>query len=296
MSLLTTTAPGSAGLSHGGQPVSPDTAAAAPVGEAAAAAPADAGKRNPEPGNKYKAEVNALLDAYEKKQASKAKEAASAPEPEPAGLNEGESWDSVYSAQPPEVQRAMAELRKMVTRKTQELAREKQALQAQHQALASSGLLESLAQQAGKMPQDFDPFNAEHIQAAIDAKVAAKLKEVLEPLGTQQRQREAATRYETFKAENPDLVADPEIKSGVFAALQADKNLSLEAAYWMVKGKRLSAQQSQQQQQAEVRRRAMQRAAVIGDRGAKPGREVVSADVRSGNAWDIYQALKKSKA
>ena len=54
MSLLTT-APGSAGLSHGGQPASPDTAAAAPVGEAAVAAPAHPGHRNTEPGHKYNA-------------------------------------------------------------------------------------------------------------------------------------------------------------------------------------------------------------------------------------------------
>lgn len=291
MSLLTT---GSApGLSQ----ASPDTApGSAPVrDEVEAATPEGAGKRSPPIENKYKAELNAVLDAYEAKQARQAKEAASAPAPEPAGLNDGESWDSIYASQPPEVQRAMAEMRKMMTRKTQELAREKQALQAQHQALASSGLLESLAQQAGKMPEDFDPFNADHIQAAIDAKVAAKLREVLEPLGAQQKQREAATRYESFKAENPDLVSDPEIKSGVFAALQADKNLSLEAAYWMVKGKRLSAQQTSAAAQAEVRRRAVQRAAAIGDRGVKPGREVVPVDVRSGNAWDIYQALKKTK-
>lgn len=275
----------------------PDTAAAPTnaTDEVAAATPADAGKRGAEAGNKYKAEVNRLLDAYEAKQARLAKEAASAPAPEPEGLREGESWDSVYASQPPDVQRAMAEMRKMMTRKTQELAREKKNLEAQQQALANSGLLDTLAKQAGTMPQDFDPFNPEHIQAAIEAKVAQRLKEVLEPISQQQQKREAVTRYESFKAEHPDLL-EPVIKSEVFAALQADKNLSLDAAYWMVKGKMLSKQSAEQQAKAEIRKRAMQRAAVIGDRGSKPGREVVAPDIREGSAWEIYQQLKKVRA
>ena len=273
-----------------------DTAGVAARDEVAEATPDNAGKRGGETTNKYKSEVNRLLDAYEARQARKNQEAASAPEPDPEGLRDGESWDSVYTSQPPEVQRAMAEMRKMMTRKTQELSREKKALEAQQQALASSGLLDTLAKQAGTMPDDFDPFNPEHIQAAIDAKVAQKLKEVLEPINTQHKQREAAQRFESFKADHPDLMSDPSIKTGVAAALQADKNLTLEAAYWMVKGKSLDARTREDQAKAEVRKRAMQRAAVIGDRGAKPGKQVISPDLRGSSAWDIYTHLKNAKA
>jgi hypothetical protein len=297
MSLLTTApgAPAGANLSQASAPGSaPDTAGTRDL--VAEATPENAGRRNPETTNKHKAEVNALLDAYEKKQAQRAREAASKPEPEPEGMREGESWDSVYASQPPEVQRAMAEMRKAMTRKTQDLSRERKALEAQQQALANSGLLDSLAKQAGQMPQDFDPFNPEHIQAAIDAKVAQRLKEVLEPINTQHKQREAVTRYESFKADHPDLVSDPGVKSGVFAALQADKSLSLEAAYWMVKGKKLDTQTKEQAAKEEIRKRALKQAAVIGGTGGKPGRQVVEPDLKGRSAWDIYQTLKNARS
>ena len=274
----------------------PDTAAAAPVDEVAAATPSDAGNRSPKTADTYKAEVNALLDAYEAKQARIAQEKAKAPPPEPEGLREGESWDSIYASQPPEVQRAMAEMRKMMTRKTQELSRERKALEAQQAALTSSGLMEQLAQQAGNTPEDFDPFNPEHINAAIEAKVAARLQEVLAPMAQQHQQREAVNRYEAFKAEHPDLTGNPDVKQGVFEALQSDPNLKLEAAYWMVKGKMLSKQRADEAAKAQVRQRAIKRAATIASPGVKPGRQVITPDLKDASAWDIYNELKKQRA
>lgn len=289
--MLMTTAPN---LSHG---TGADTAGGS-GDEVAGATPENAGKRGGETPNKYKQEVNNLLDAYEQKQArlAREKEAASKQEAEPEGLRDGESWDSVYASQPPEVQRAMAEMRKMMTRKTQELAQERKALEAQRRSLADSGLLQSLSEQAGKMPEEFDPFNAEHIQQAIEAKVAQRLKEVLEPLNQQSQHREAVNRFEGFKAEHPDLLNDPEIKAGVAAALQADEGLSLEAAYWMVKGKKLAAKQALDSEKAAIQKRAMQRAALMTDKGVKPGTPVLSPNLKSQSAWDIYETLKKAKA
>lgn len=288
----TANAPGALTHSEG-----PDTAAAA-TDEVAAATPDNAGNRSPESRDKYKNEVNRLLDAYEQKQARIAQEKAKAPkpEPEPEGLREGESWDSVYQSQPPEVQRAMAEMRKMMTRKTQELARERKALEAQQAALANSGIMETLAKQAGNTPEDFDPFNPDHINAAIEAKVAQRLQEVLAPINQQHQHREAVNRYEAFKAEHPDLTTDPDVKQGVYAALQSDPNLKLEAAYWMVKGKMLSKQRADDAAKAQVRQRAIKRAATIADRGVKPGRQVIAPDLKNASAWDIYNELKKARS
>ena len=270
----------------------------APVDEVAAATPADAGRRNPQ-GDKYKREVNELLTAYETKQARIAQErreaAAKAPAPEPQGLLEGESWDGIYKAQPPEVQRAMAEMRKAFTRKTQDLAAEKRKVEAQNKALMESGIVEQLAVDAGRVPEDFDPFNPDHLMQVVEAKVAARLQQVLEPLHKQNQQHEARARYESFKEQHPDLVNNDSIKSGVYKALQNDPNLKLEAAYWMVKGKALAAEQAENKERAEVRRRAAQRAAQVTGRGGRPGKQVLSPDVTEGNAWDIYQRLLKAQ-
>jgi hypothetical protein len=285
-------------------PVSADTApvetapAEASVDEVAAATPVDAGRRNPQP-DKYKQEVNELLTAYEAKQArlvAERREAAErAPKPDPQGLLEGESWDDIYSKQTPEAQRAMAEMRKAFTRKTQELAAERRKIEAQNRALMDSGIVDQLAVEAGKVPDDFDPFNPEHLQQVIESKVASRLKQVLEPLHKQHQQHESRARYENFKAEHPDLVSDGAIKQGVYAALQKDPSLKLEAAYWMVKGKALAQQQRESADRAEVRRRAHQRAAQVTSRGSRPGKQVLTAEMTDGSAWDIYNRLLKAR-
>jgi hypothetical protein len=264
--------------------------------EVAAATPANAGSRNPAPGDKYTAEVNNLLDAYEKKQTRLAEERAKQAPPEEQGLHEGESWDSIYSSQPPEVQRAMAEMRKMMTKKTQELAAERKKLEAQNKAFLDSGLLDQLRRDAGSAPEEFDPFNPDHVAAAIEAKVAKRLADVLEPLNHQHQRQEQVSRYESFKSEHPDLLTDPEIKSSVAAMLQADKNLSLEAAYWAAKGKTLSAKQKVQDDRRDLERRAARRAALISDKGVRPGTPVInSPELKNMSAIDIYNTLKAAK-
>jgi hypothetical protein len=268
------------------------------VDEVAAATPDNAGSRNPTP-NKYKQEIENLLEAYETKQGriarERAAEEAKKPPPEPEGLLEGESWDSIYSSQPAEVQRAMGEMRKAFTRKTQELSAERRKLQAQNKAFMDSGLMDSLTADAGKTPTDFDPFNPEHIQQLIDAKVAARLKSVLEPMHKRNQQHEAAARYTSFKEQHPDLIENAEVKKGVYAALQADPNLKLQDAYWSVRGKMLASAEQVQTDRADIRRRAAQRAALITDKGRRPGRQVLAPDLKDKSAYEIYTTLKSQR-
>jgi hypothetical protein len=283
-------------------PAPADTAAPAetpaPVDEVAAATPEDAGSRNPTP-NKYKQEVENLLTAYEQKQEriaqERAAQEAAAPPPEPQGLLEGESWDSIYSEQPEQVQRAMAEMRKAFTRKTQELASERRKLEASNQALMQSGLMDELRQQAGAVPDEFDPFNPDHIKQVIEAKVAARLKDVLEPLHKQSQQHEAKARYDNFKEQHPDLLQDDGVKKGVYDALQRDPSLKLEQAYWMVKGRMADEARRKGENRAALHRRAAQRAALVTDRGVRPGKAVLSPDLKDKSAYDIYKALKAQR-
>ena len=283
-------------------PALADTAApaerAAPVDEVAAAMPEGAGERIPTP-NKYKQEVENVLVAYEKKQARLAQEReakqAAEPPPEPQGLLEGESWDSIYTEQPEPVQRAMAEMRKAFTRKTQELAAERRKLTAQNQALMQSGLMEELTAQAGATPENFDPFNPEHIKQVIESKVASRLKDVLEPLHKQNKQHEAKAKYQSFKEQHPDLLQNDSVKKGVYDALQKDPSLKLEQAYWMVKGRMADKAQQQAFNRAALQRRAAQRAALVTDRGVRPGKPVLSPDLKDASAYEIYQTLKSQR-
>jgi hypothetical protein len=273
-----------------------DTAAPENPDAVEAATPEDAGRRGAEQ-DKYRQEVSNLLDAYEQRTAEQARAArqakeAAKPVEEPQGLLEGESWDSIYANQPEDVQRAMSSLRASFTRKTQELANERRLLKAQNEAFRNSGIIDDLQKAVANAPEEFDPFNAEHVQAAIDARVALRLKEVLDPLQKSHQQHEAQARYETFKEQHPDLVSDDTIKQGVYKALQSDPNLKLQDAYWRVKGQMLAEKERQESERRTVRRRAAQRAAKLTGEGRRPGVEVVDDDLRGKDAWTIYQALK----
>jgi len=281
-------------------PQAPQTGSAEVVDEVAEATPKDAGERNGRPDDKYKKEIDAILDAHEAKMARLAKAKGDSvraqPQPEPEGLRPGESWDEIYKSQPPEVQRAMAEMRRAMTQKSQELAKERRVLETQRKALSDSGLLGQLAKESGAMPEEFDPLNPEHILLAIEAKVANRLKEVLEPLHKQSQQQDAVARFEAFKSEHPDLVSDPAIKNGVAELLKADQNISLVNAYWVVKGRVLAAKEAKMVEREAIRKRAAEHAVGLLEKGSNPGKPVVTKAQSKGlSGWEIYQRLKAAK-
>jgi hypothetical protein len=188
----------------------------------------------------------------------------------------------------------MAEMRKAFTRKTQELAAERRKLTAQNQALMQSGLMDELTAQAGAT-RKLDPFNPEHIKQVIEAKVASRLKDVLEPLHKQNKQHEAKPSTSRSRSSTLTFCRDDSVKKGVYDALQKDPSLKLEQAYWMVKGRMADKAQQAAFNRAALQRRAAQRAALVTDRGVRPGKPVLSPDLKDASAYEIYQTLKSQR-
>lgn len=257
-----------------------------------AAAPKDKGATlTGEPA--WKKQINDLVERAEKARADK--EAKAAPPPEPEGLKEGESWDSIYASQPPEVQRAMAEMRKMVTRKTQELAAEKKAIEAQRKALVAPEIAKAL--EAPAVAGEVDPFDPKSLSAHIEAEVKRRLAEVLEPVRKQSQQAEAQQRYESFMAEHPDLSADKALRTEVAALLKQNAALDLSTAYYAVKGRRSRVAEAEAAKRVALESRAAQRAALNVSTGPRVagGRVEPSIDPKA-SAWEIYQTLAKARS
>jgi hypothetical protein len=257
-----------------------------------AAAPKDKGATlTGEPA--WKKQINDLVERAEKARADK--EAKAAPPPEPEGLKEGESWDSIYASQPPEVQRAMAEMRKMVTRKTQELAAEKKAIEAQRKALVAPEIAKAL--EAPPLAGEVDPFDPKSLSAHIEAEVKRRLAEVLEPVRKQSQQAEAQQRYESFMAEHPDLSADKALRTEVASLLKQNAALDLSTAYYAVKGRRSRAAEAEAAKRVALESRAAQRAALNVSTGPRVagGRVEPSIDPKA-SAWEIYQTLAKARS
>lgn len=257
-----------------------------------AAAPKDKGATlTGEPA--WKKQINDLVERAEKARADK--EAKAPPPPEPEGLKEGESWDSIYASQPPEVQRAMAEMRKMVTRKTQELAAEKKAIEAQRKALVAPEIAKAL--EAPPLAGEVDPFDPKSLSAHIEAEVKRRLAEVLEPVRKQSQQAEAQQRYESFMAEHPDLSADKALRTEVASLLKQNAALDLSTAYYAVKGRRSRAAEAEAAKRVALESRAAQRAALNVSTGPRVagGRVEPSIDPKA-SAWEIYQTLAKARS
>lgn len=259
-----------------------------------APAPEDTGYK-PAEQPQWQKDIDAIVtraeQAREKKEQEEAKAKAAE---EAAGLLEGESWDSVYKSQPPEVQRAMAQLRKDYTKKTQELAAQRKALDAQMKALAANPTLEQ-ALAAPPPTGEVDPFDPKSLSAHIEAEVKRRLAEVLAPVREQHNRAEAQARYDTFMAQHPELTANKELRVEVAAALKADPRLTLENAYYAVKGRRAAAAESEAARRAALEQRAVKAAALNVTTGPRlNGRVVPDIDAKA-DAWTIYQQLAKAK-
>ena len=239
--------------------------------------------------DEYEQRIESLLSKHENSKKPKAEEPK-----EPETLREGESWQSVLDGAPEEVQRAMASLRADYTRKTQALAQQRKDLARQQEALTNSDAYRQIQELAhNESSEEFDPFNPESFNKYVNKVVAERLSSILEPMRQEQMEYQAQSKLESFMNEHPELKTDQAIRKEVHQTLTDNEHLDLEAAYWIVQGRR--AKQEQQQNAARVARtkKAARSAGLTVGSGRKSG-VTVPKDERMG-AWDIYEHLLQQK-
>lgn len=237
----------------------------------------------------YDAELEALIEQAERAERGESRK------PEPAGLLEGETYDSLYASAPPEVKRLMAQLRADYTRKTQDLAKMRKDLESQNNVLTQSRAYEELIAASRQEVKPVDAFAPESIEARIDAAVNKRLASVLEPLRQEQQQRAAADAYSRFVSENPDLTSDPAISAGVRQALNSNPNLDLETAYYAVKGRVLADAQRKAVERKSLERDAARASALKATgSGSRVGARNTQ-DLEGLDAYTIYQRLLAEK-
>jgi hypothetical protein len=235
----------------------------------------------------YEQRIESLLSNHENSKKTKIEE-----EEANEALREGESWQSVLESSPDNVQRAMASLRADYTRKTQALAEERKELARQQQALTNSEAYQKL-QEMASVDAELDPFEPDSFNNYINKVVAERLSSILEPMRQEQMQFQAQTKLESFMQEHPELKTDQEIRREVHQTLSNNENLDLEAAYWIVQGRRAKAQQKKQQAQVNRTKKAARSAGLTVGSGRKSG-PTIPKDERMG-AWDIYEHLLQQK-
>jgi len=249
--------------------------------------PENVGNRNPM--TSWEAEIEAVLSAAEKRAP------AAEPEAEAEGLHEGESWDAIFKSQPPEVQRAMAQMRKDYTRKTQELAKQRKEVELQSQALVSSPAYQKIAALAEAQGQEFDPFDPKSFDSFIEKKVAERLASVLEPVRQEHVSNQAKARYDNFLETHSDLKTDTALRDEVANVLRQNSNMTLEDAYYTIKGRKAVEREREQATRQASERRAARAAALNIQGGSKLAGGAVRSDLGNKSAWEIYETLAKGK-
>ena len=246
----------------------------------------------------YKDDYDKRIDALlSKHNAEKNNE----PAPTPEGLREGESWDTLYDQADENSQRAMQQLRADYTRKTQELAEQRKDLQSQSQHIESMKLsLEDNAaykaiQEASKADTgEFDPYDTESFQKYVNKIVAERLESVLQPMAEQQMKASAKAKVQGFMSQHSDLQTDELLKAEVRQTLIGNESLSLQDAYWIVKGRRShSVSERNQMQQLAFQKAAKASGLKIGV-GQNKG-TTIPKGATSMKAADLYQHLLKQQ-
>ena len=242
----------------------------------------------------YDRQVDQLLQRYNAEQDG-------TPPPEPESLREGESWDKVYDQVPESAQRAMASLRKDYTRKTQELAEQRKAIQAEQEKLSAlrmnledNAAYKAIQEAAQAETGDFDPYDTQSFERYVNRIVAERLQSVLQPMAEQQMQAQAKAKVQSFMSQHPELQTDEMFKGEVRKTLLSNENLTLQDAYWIVKGRQSHQTAERHQMQQLAFQQAAQAAGLKVGAGQHKGITVPKNSDKM-SASDLYNHLLKQK-
>lgn len=240
--------------------------------------------------DEYDQRIESLLQAHEQRKVQQDEQEEAKKQ---ETLREGESWQSVLDSAPDDVQRAMASLRADYTRKTQELAQQRKELARQQKALTESDAYKAITEMAHGDDVQFDPFDPQSFNAYVNKVVAERLSSILEPMRQEQLQYQAQNKLDAFMTEHPELRTDQAFRKEVHQTLTDNEHLDLEAAYWIVQGRRAKAAQAQQDQRVKRTKKAARAAGLAVGSGRKSGVTVPKDETM--NAWDIYNHILQQK-
>lgn len=195
---------------------------------------------------------------------------------------------------PEDVRKHVANIRSSYTRKTQELAEMRKALEAERaelmrqQEMSVNNPFLARAEQELAKDEEYDLYTPEGMQAEIKRQAAQMLKEMMKPAQEEIQIKQRRMQLESFKTENPELMDDA-YRLPVAQMLQDRPELKLEDAFYIVKAKvdaqKLKAEREQVAKQKSQRRQTL--------RKTSSGKSVTpSGTPKFRDAWEAYQYHK----
>jgi hypothetical protein len=200
---------------------------------------------------------------------------------------------------PEDVRKHVANIRSSYTRKTQEIAEMRKALEAeraelqrQQDSALNNPFLKRAEEELANDEQEYDIYTTEGMQAEIKRQAAKMLQEMMKPAQEEIQMKQRRMQLEQFKTDNPELMQD-DYRLPVAQMLQERPELRLEDAFYIVKAKvdaeKLKTERAQLEQQKSTRRETL--------RKTSSGKSVTpSGTPKFRSAWEAYQYHKSQQA
>jgi len=207
------------------------------------------------------------------------------------GGHKGIDYNRVIKELPDEAQKLLSNLRADYTRKTQELSKERRELEAMKATLATNDAFNTAINDAANAETvELDPYNTESFERRIEQEVARRMQEMLKPVQEEQHQMRKRAQLEQFKAEHPDLM---DYKEPIAKMLQENQYMSLEDAYYVVKGKSSVDENNKLKKELEDRTSRMREVGLKLSHGGTRSVSQVPKHLKKGH--EIYNWLKNNK-
>lgn len=199
---------------------------------------------------------------------------------------------------PEDVRKHVANIRSSYTRKTQEIAEMRKALEAERMELQrqqdnalNNPFLKRAEEELAK-DEEYDIYTTEGMQAEIKRQAAKMLQEMMKPAQEEMQMKQRRMQLEQFKTDNPELM-DDDYRLPVAQMLQERPELRLEDAFYIVKAKvdatKLKAEREQVAKQKSSRRETLRKTS--GGKSVSP-----SGTPKFRSAWEAYQYHKSQQA
>ena len=191
---------------------------------------------------------------------------------------------------PEDVRKHVANLRSSYTRKTQELAAERKALEAMREELMSTKentMNNPVLEQFAKYESDeaHDIYSEQGMQAEIKRQAALMLKEMMKPAQEKIQLERRQMQLNSFKSEHPELTQE-EYRVPIARMLMERPELKLEDAFYIVKAK-VDAEKLRTEKEAiaaqKSNRREMFSKTSTGKNTTAP------KPPKTRDAWELYQ-------
>ena len=210
-------------------------------------------------------------------------------------------YQKILDQMTPDGRRTVQNLRASYSRKTAELSDMRRELEAQRAELrrqsallSESSATAAIAEKAAADPTGFDPWSEEGLTALIEHRAAQMMQQMLAPMQADLAGQRRRAELDTFKAEHPDMTADPEIKSRIVDMLKSNPDMKLETAYWAARGRVHANREQTAREQSNAQRAAARQTLSATSTGKAINGNTRAPKFRS--AWQAYQWHQQQKS